>query len=328
MKNKKYVSLPFDEKKDEGFASSIDSFNAEEIVPMGKSSFKKKNISISDIVRYIFMFICGCVFIVCLVLILDNIIDKYKGNQIYDEASNLFNPVTIGSSDESKGDSPVMTPYERVEYLYGGAGGGSSSEEYNMDLTSVKASISSLKQVNPDVIGWIYAENTRINYPLMQSAKSDDDYYLNHAYTGEYLAVGSIYMSSYCDKVLKNNYNTLIYGHNVTNGTMFHDVTKFEDAQFFNNTKIYIYTLDGAYIYKPVSIYRTTYDYNYIQTSFTGEDEFLSFADRVLSNTVVPTDERINSGDTMITLSTCNNSVGTTTKRFALHAKLIAFVEG
>ena len=92
---------------------------------------------------------------------------------------------------------------------------------------------------------------------------SDNDYYLDHAYTGEALPIGSIFLDYNTKDVLTDNYNAVIYGHNVvavagSKSSMFHDVTKYLDADFFASHKIYIYTMDGVFIYKPVSIYPTT----------------------------------------------------------------------
>lgn len=328
MKNKKYADIPVGKADSEGaFFSSLDDFSAEEIEVLAEKKIKKRSISFGSLIQYTFMFICAAVFVVCLYLIADNLIDKYRGNQIYDEAASIFKPITITDSTGSDSGLPeILTPYEKLAALDDG-NEGVTENSYNMDLTSVKASLSALRQQNSDVVGWIYIENTRINYPLMQSSSGDDEYYLTHAYTGEYLAVGSIYLVSNCDKVLNNNYNSLIYGHNIANGTMFHDVLSFVDPELFQSSLIYIYTLDGAYIYKPFSIYETTSDYNYIQTYFSNESEFIAFADRVKGNSHIANDISVSSGDSIITLSTCTNGGVGTPGRWALHAKLIAVVE-
>lgn len=328
MSDKKHTEIPLNRSGVNGeFQRSLDSLKAEDITVLTDKKFKSRNKRLADIFQFAIIGICAVVFVVSLVLIIDNLVDKAKGNAIYDAASELITPITISASaKEDKGDAPVMTPYERIEAMYGVGSVEMADSTYDLDLASVKASLSSLRQLNSEVAGWIYVEDTRINYPLMHSESGNDEYYLTHAYTGEYLAVGSIYLVNECSTVLTENYNSLIYGHNVVNGSMFHDVNKFFDEEFFNSALIYIYTLDGAYIYKPFSIYQTVSDYNYIQTIFSNESEFLSFAAEIASNTEIHSDEKISSGDTIITLSTCTNGGVGGTGRYALHAKLVAVV--
>ncbi len=323
-KNKKTEIL----RNDDVFVSSVENLKKDDIAPLCEKKKAKKRIG--DIALSAVGVLCAVTLIVCGVLIARNLIDKKRGNDIYNEAASGVNPVTIGNnrSGEDKGDPVVMGIYDRIKAYVGGEDLDTAEDIYDLDLSSMKASISSLKERNSDVIGWIYAENTRINYPLMRSAAGNDDYYLTHTYTGEYRAVGSIYMVSDCSPKLDDNFNTLIYGHNVVNGTMFHDVYEFyRDEEFFKNNLIYIYTLDGAYIYKPFAVYETTSDYNYIQTSFYDESEFLTFAKNVGSNSVWNSGVSVTSGDTIITLSTCTNGGVQGTGRYALHAKLIAFTE-
>lgn len=317
-------------RNDDMFVSSVENLKKDDIAPLCEKKEKKSGKRIGDVILSVAGVLCAAALIVCGVLIARNLIDKKRGNDIYSEAASGVNPVTIGNnrSGEDEGDPVVMGVYDRIKAYVGGEDLDTAEDIYDLDLSSMKASISSLKERNSDVIGWIYAENTRINYPLMRSSAGNDDYYLTHTYTGEYRAVGSIYMVSDCSPKLNDNFNTLIYGHNVVNGTMFHDVYEFyRDEDFFKNNLIYIYTLDGAYIYKPFAVYETTSDYNYIQTSFYDESEFLAFVKNVASNSVWNSGVSITSGDTIITLSTCTNGGVQGTGRYALHAKLMAFTE-
>ena len=273
--------------------------------------------------------ICAAVLAVCIFLIARNLSDKERGREVYDEAASMFNPEGIIDEDASqtKDDEEPMSLYDRLKKQ--------NEEEEDPDaddknsgisLDNLRASITWLKQINDDVVGWIYVEDTTINYPLMRSTNGDDDYYLTHAYNGEYLSVGSIYMVSNCDPVPTNNYNTLIYGHNVVGGAMFHDVMKFLEQDFFDTHKVYIYTLDGVYVYQPFSLYKTTSDYKYIQTQFYNEQEFLDYAAEMKANSSLYSDLSIASGDTMITLSTCTGTGVVSNARYSLHAKLIDFI--
>jgi len=329
MSDKKTAGVPFKTPDNKEFEESLRDYKPEAgLNPQAQK--KKKRKKILNAVLISFIGVCAAVLVVCIVLIAGNISDKERGKEIYDDAAKLFeealfNDPNAGNTD---GDEAPRSLYDRIKDLYADDAGEDEDkkQEIGFDMNDVRGSLSNLKAINDDVVGYIYVENTTIRYPLMRSSNGDDDYYLDHAFTGEYLSVGSIYMVSSCDPKLDNNYNTLIYGHNVVNGQMFHDVMKFLDPDFFATYKIYIYTFDGMYVYQPFSIYQTQSDYNYIQTDFVSENEFLGFASQMKANSEIPSDLTIGEGDTMITLSTCTGTGVVSSARYSLHAKLIDII--
>ena len=269
-------------------------------------------------------------------MLVKNIKGKIDGADVYNNAE--FSPFVVGNESGNTfnhptalamigGDTPMLSLYDRIA-AGKSADNNSSDSAYAEKLTAMKASLTALKAKNPDVYGWIYVEGTTIDHPIMRG--SDNDYYLNHAYTGEALPIGSIFLDYNTKDKLTDNFNAVIYGHNVvavsgSKSSMFHDVTKFLDADFFNSNKIYIYTMDGVFIYKAVSVYPTTADYFYYRTEFPNEAAFLKFAKEMVANSKVPSGETFSSGDTMITLSTCTN--GASDGRYALHAKLVEVIK-
>lgn len=274
--------------------------------------------------------ICAVAAVVCLVLLFFNIRGKIRGNEIYDNTEfdrfTLDTEKTVSFNHPSallnlKGDSAMLTLYDRI--TAGKTPESSDNGEYSEKLAAMKASLTALKAKNDDICGWIYVENTKIDYPILKG--DDNDYYLDHAYTGESLPIGSIFVDYHCKDTFTDNYNTVIYGHNVVTGAMFHDVTKFLNADFFAENKIYVYTMDGVLIYKPVSVYPTTEKYFYYRIKFSSSSDFLDFAAEVISKSSVPCNEKITKDDTMITLSTCTN--GSDGGRYALHAKLIETIK-
>lgn len=301
-----------------------------------KKSGTKKRGAAENILQLALLTVFAAVAIVCVVMLVKNIKGKIDGADVYNNAE--FSPFVIGNESVNSfnhptalamigGDTPMLSLYDRIA-AGKSAGNNSSDNAYAEKLTAMKASLTALKAKNPDVYGWIYVEGTTIDHPIMRG--SDNDYYLNHAYTGEALPIGSIFLDYNTKDTLTDNFNAVIYGHNVvavsgSKSSMFHDVTKFLDADFFNSNKIYIYTMDGVFIYKAVSIYPTTADYFYYRTEFPNETSFLKFANEMVVNSKVPSGESFSSGDTMITLSTCTN--GASDGRYALHAKLVEVIK-
>ncbi len=331
------VDIPYDPKfTEEDFASSVSQLKAEDIdVTKGDGEIpaenKKKPSKTSNIIQIALIALFGAVAVLCLVMLGENIWGKIKGQALY--SSTQFEGFTLDGTDESNmrnlaymgSDTPMLTLFERIN-----AGKSSANEvtsgQYDQQLADMKASLSALKAQNDDVYGWIYVPNSNINHPIVRC--EDNNYYLDHAYTGEYLPIGAIFADLTTKDLITDNFNTVIYGHNVVStgqSSMFHDVEKFLDFEFFSTTKIYIYTMDGAFIYEPISIYDTISTYMYFRCDFATEDNFLRFADEMVSNSNFNTGATFGTGDTMLTLSTCTN--GAENGRYALHAKLVEVIK-
>lgn len=94
---------------------------------------------------------------------------------------------------------------------------------------------SKLTAVNDDSVGWIFIPETQINYPVMQG--EDNEFYLHRNTSGDYLYSGSVFLDYRCEKDFSDSFS-LIYGHNMDNGTMFADVKKFTSPEYFSSHKI------------------------------------------------------------------------------------------
>lgn len=317
------------------FSKSVENMKSEDIKVSDstektkKKKTKKKRSKAENIIELTLLGICASAVIVCLVMLAWNIWGKVRGAEIYGDAE--FNIFTLDDDAKDRynhpaslstlsSDSSMLSLFDRIA-----AGRTPESEKdnskYAEKLAEAKASLTALKARNEDVIGWIYIEGTNINHPLLQG--NDNTYYLTHAYTKENLPIGSIFMDFTCSDIITENYNSVIYGHNVTTNAMFHEVTNFMNEKDFKNNLIYIYTMDGVYIFKAASIYTTTADVPYYRTAFRTEEDFLEFAKSVVAKSTVASTETFEKGDHMLTLSTCTNSGN---GRYALHAKLIDII--
>lgn len=99
-----------------------------------------------------------------------------------------------------------------------------------------------LKNINEDIIGWIKIKDTNINYPIL---KSKDLYYLKHSYNKQWNSNGSIFVLA--EKPFEEN-KTIVYGHNMRNETMFSQLGKYLDKDFFNTHKSFeLYTQEKKY---------------------------------------------------------------------------------
>ena len=177
---------------------------------------------------------------------------------------------------------------------------------------------------NPDIYAWIVLEGTGIEYPILQHP-TDDGYYLNHTIDHVSGLPGSIYTESTYNGTDFSDRNTLIYGHNMKNGTMFGHLDKYKDPTYMKeHDTIVIYTPEHIYTYKVFAA--ITYDNRHIMYSFdfdkeTGMQEFLDSIRKVNNlNTYIDETVEVTSSDKIITLSTCN---GNKKQRFLVEAVLI-----
>ena len=127
----------------------------------------------------------------------------------------------------------------------------------------------SLKEKNPDIYAWIDIEDTNIHYPIVQSA-TDDTYYLEHTIEGVKGYPGSIYTEMANAKDF-SDFNTLIYGHDMKDGTLFKHLHKFEDPEFFQSHEtVTIYTETEIKTYRIFAA--IVYDNRHILNSFCFDD--------------------------------------------------------
>ena len=109
----------------------------------------------------------------------------------------------------------------------------------NEEEKVVNQSIIDLQEKNADVVGWITIPHTQVDYPFLWS--DDYDTYLRTDINGQASVAGSIFMDYRCDKTFKEAH-TILFGHNMNNGSMFGSLPYFRDRTFFLENQVgYIY---------------------------------------------------------------------------------------
>ena len=168
-----------------------------------------------------------------------------------------------------------------------------------------------LQAVNPDIYAWITVPGTVIDYPILQHA-SDNTYYLMHNIDGSYGYPGCVYTENMNSKDFTDN-NTVIYGHNMKNGSMFAQLHKFEDPDFFNeNREVLIYLPDEVLHYTIFAA--QVYDDRHLLYSFdfTDPEVYQKYLDSIFStrdmSANIDKDVTVTADDQIITLVTCIGS--------------------
>ena len=121
-----------------------------------------------------------------------------------------------------------------------------------------------LQTANPDIFAWLDIPDTTISYPILRSEK--EDFYLTHNADKEESQYGAIYTQNY-NAADFSDFNTIIYGHNMRNGSMFAAATNYKNRDFFEqNPNIYIYTEGHILTYEVFSAF--LYDDKHLMYSF------------------------------------------------------------
>lgn len=175
-------------------------------------------------------------------------------------------------------------------------------------------------QKNPETVAWIQVNGTKVNYPVVQHG--DNKFYLEHDFYKRKTANGWIFGDYRNDFETFNN-NTIIYGHNLINNTMFGTIPNLLTKNWFNNKNnhyIKLSTKNTNTVWQIFSVYKITPTTDYLQTKFTSTITYENFLNMLKNRSSYNFDLELNYTDKIITLSTCSNSG---TKRIAVHAKLI-----
>ncbi len=275
------------------------------------------------------------VFLVSLVIIGINLYGKYQASKMYnpDDVAPIISVKTGGGLSVLSQSTSVSEIYDLTTITNQGT---QPQNPQPVDVQTVTAQqleaarmssyIRSLQAQNEDILGYIYIENTKISYPVVQG--TDNVFYLNHdPFSKGYLIVGSVILDHHNNRDLSKNYNTLIYGHNLDNGGMFHDVTKFRDPTFFNETLIYVYTTNGLYIYKPFCFYMNRQVDGYAKYSFYNKKNLAEWCTARQAMSEIPSDHVFTNNESILTLATCLNSTTTSQYRYVLHAYLVEYVK-
>lgn len=167
-------------------------------------------------------------------------------------------------------------------------------------------SLEALRQENEDVIGWIVIPDTMLNYPLMRG--EDNEYYLNHDWEKNPNVGGAIFMEQSNDADF-SDFNTVIYGHRMKNGSMFGSL-KYYSSESFWEAHPYIYILDdaGVHRYEIFAAYEATLEHSTYQIGFSGDASKQKFLDDCKEDSVIDTGTVPTIDDRIITLSTCTGN--------------------
>lgn len=190
----------------------------------------------------------------------------------------------------------------------------------------IEVDFEALRAVNEDVIGWIYVEalSDTINYPVVHGRNNDE--YLHTTYQGNYNFAGTIFIDC-ANHTDFNDCHTLVYGHNMKNGSMFGLLKRFvtNEKTYKDSKYFWILTPTKNYRYEIIAAY-TTGATSETYTIFEAPGEkFENYLQNIVKKTEIQTTPGVLSAeDKIVTLSTCTGNSAT---RFVVQGKRVNEVD-
>lgn len=242
-------------------------------------------------------------------------INRRHEQQLLEQLAQQTEPEDSSALSESA--SPVPTPDEMSEPVEEKPWEQMTREEkkqkleeyFGIDIPEKNIDFADLQaEINSDIYAWIYIPDTKIDYPVLQHPE-DNLYYLNYNIDGTKGYPGCIYTENYNAKDF-SDHNTVIYGHNMKNGTMFAGLHQYEDSDFFaEHPYVYIYTEDEVYVAQVFAAYEFSDVHLLNAYSTDTEAGFSSYLEEVMevrsTNGNFDSDIEVTGQDRILTLSTC-----------------------
>ena len=198
-----------------------------------------------------------------------------------------------------------------------------SEDAPDFDVPQKNLDWAAIREINPDIYAWICIPGTEVDYPILQHP-TDDSYYLNYNMNGTRGYPGCIYTEKINSKDF-TDFDTVVYGHNMRDDSMFATLHYFEDSAFFANCPyIYVYTGDKVLVYEIWSAYESDNFHILYSNDFTTQSGRQIYLDKIynkadsanMRNDIQATDQ-----SHILTLSTCIK--GKSQNRFLVQAVLL-----
>lgn len=194
-------------------------------------------------------------------------------------------------------------------------------EAEDPDYQPPQVDFDELRQMNGDVIGWIEVEAIpEISYPIVQG--KDNDYYLHRTFKKADNFAGSIFVD-YTNSGDFTDCNTIIYGHNMKNGSMFGKLKRLcENEKYKDSRYLWICTPKGKYRYEIFSMQYARVDSETYTMYSEHDDAFGGYLERMAAKSQVDMDtQNLTKDDYIVTLSTCTSYDDV---RFVVQARWVA----
>ena len=274
-------------------------------------------------VRTILIAAFGLFFLLCAARVVAVKLPYWKGRHVYNSTSQQYTEQNGSAGDGTDvGNAEDGTDADSAENA---AAAGLFTEKAGAEgggkvLAPIKVDFKALKNVNDDVVGWIYCEGTQIDYPVLQGETNDT--YIRTLYTGEGHPSGSIFVDAANLPEFQDN-NTIIYGHHMADGAMFGTLEDWREQEYFDaHPCMWLLTPEQDYRVDLFSAYLVEASHDTF-TIFRGSGpEFAAYLQRVVRDSAVKADVETDPEAHYVLLSTCAYTVYDDA-RTVIHGRLV-----
>ena len=154
------------------------------------------------------------------------------------------------------------------------------------------------------MVGWIYCEDTAINYPIAQA--EDNDYYLHHLFDGAYNSTGCIFLDCRNSSEFTNPHS-IIYGHHLRSGNMFAGLMAYKDQAYYEaHPQFLLMTPSQNYMVDVFAGYVANVADEAWKVDFETEDEYALWLKESIEKSCIQSEVVPTAADRILTLSTCS----------------------
>ena len=180
----------------------------------------------------------------------------------------------------------------------------STDEKGETELPQVD--FAALGDVNEDIVAWLYGEGTVLNYPVVKG--EDNSYYLSHLFDGSDNASGCLFLDSRNSSDFSDD-NTIIYGHNMKNGTMFAFINQYQEQSYYDqHPSMFLLTPNGNFEVHLFAGFLEDVNGNAWQRAFQNENEKIKWLEEARNASTFVSDTIPSKEDKIVTFSTCSNA--------------------
>lgn len=228
-----------------------------------------------------------------------------KGQEEYEQLRNAYTNATH-SEDRQAGSSALQDQIETKDE-HGRAEEQTEINKMPEDAPDpVSVDWEGIQALNPDTVAWLQIPALGLSYPVMQG--EDNEYYLHRSMQKEYLYAGSIFLDCQNSRSF-DNYNTILYGHNMRDGSMFASLKKFADPSVYDSCPyLWICTPQTRLLYRIFAVRSAEINSNTYTIRFADQAAHQEWLRQMESNTGIASDRKLQDDDRIVTLSTCTGN--------------------
>jgi len=160
-----------------------------------------------------------------------------------------------------------------------------------------------LRKINPDIIGWLYYEDTIIDYPVVQG--ENNEMYLSMLFDRTWGGCGTLFADCITEAPFRQ-FNTIVYGHHMKDGTMFACLKELRDPEYCaKHPKLELTTPEGKFDLEIWAFLNEPADSTIYTTNFVLEEDKQAYLALTESLADYVTDVKVSTEDRLVMLSTC-----------------------